>query len=79
MPVLELPQTLAVEEEAPAPEVEEITEMMKVSSIIDKKEEISQKIKTLKTQLKKPGLDIKTMQAYNKEIIELRTTLRKMK
>ena len=60
-------------------EVEEITEMMKVSSIIDKKEEISQKIKTLKTQLKKPGLDLKTMQAYNKEIIELRTTLRKMK
>jgi hypothetical protein len=79
VPVLELPQTLASEEEAPAPEVEEITEMMKVSSIIDKKEEISQKIKTLKTQLKKPGLDIKTMQAYNKEIIELRTTLRKMK
>ena len=84
VPILELPETLASEEEeeeaeAPAAEVEEITEMMKVSSIIDKKEEISQKIKTLKTQLKKPGLDIKTMQAYNKEIIELRTTLRKMK
>ena len=82
VPVLELPETLASEEEeaeAPAAEVEEITEMMKVTSIIDKKEEISQKIKTLKTQLKKPGLDLKTMQAYNKEIIELRTTLRKMK
>ena len=83
VPILELPETLASEEEeaaeAPAAEVEEITEMMKVSSIIDKKEEISQKIKTLKTQLKKPGLDLKTMQAYNKEIIELRTTLRKMK
>jgi hypothetical protein len=82
VPVLELPETLSAEEEeveAPPPEVEEITEIMKVSSIIDKKEEISQKIKTLKTQLKNPRLDIKIMQAYNKEIIELRTTLRKMK
>lgn len=85
VPVLELPETPAEEvpvlelPEEPVPEVEEITEMMKVSSIIDKKEEISQKIKTLKTQLKNPRLDLKTMQAYNKEIIELRTTLRKMK
>ena len=79
VPVLELPETPEAVEETPVPEVEEITEMMKVSSIIDKKEEISQKIKTLKTQLKNPRLDIKIMQAYNKEIIELRTTLRKMK